>query len=161
MRRHRDIAASPLRSTISTVETIAALVRDTLSRSDRIDTQDADVAIQAARPALLALVAGGHTEKHGVVICAADLHLTINTVSGDGALALDENLDAVPGAGTAETWTMYLPTPAPVSSLVKKCAETHPRLSTESPPQDSKTDASQAAQSGLDRSALLRRGASS
>jgi hypothetical protein len=159
MQRHREIAAAPERSTSETVETISALIRDSLARSRHIDPADVDDALDAARPALLALVAGGHLEKQALVLAAASLHVSITTVSGDKALTLEENLDAVPGAASATEWTLYLPTPDPLGALVTSCAEKHPRLSTDEPPSADEQDqtAEQSAAAALDREALIRR----
>src|SRR4051794_12668187 len=107
MQRHRQIAAAPERSTSDTVATTSDLIRDTLSRAVKLDLDEVDDALAIARPALLALVAGGHLETHALVLVAASLHLSVTAVSGDRALTLEENLAAVPGAASATTWTLY------------------------------------------------------
>ena len=159
MQRHRQIAAAPERSTSETVETISELIRDSLARSEHIDLADVDGALGAARPALLALVAGGHLERNALVLVAAVLRLSITTVSGDKALTLEENLAAVPGAASATDWTLYLPTPDPLGALVTSCADAHPRLSTEEPPSADKQERAEkeTAAAALDLEALMRR----
>ena len=155
MQRRREIAAAPQRSASETVETIGDLVRDTLTASATLDGAEIDEALDTARPALLALVAGGHLDRNPVVLVAAQLHLSITTVSGDGALTLDENLTVVPGAATASTWTLYLPTTDPLAELVKTTAKKHERLSAEQPPEDA--PAAAASQASIDLEALARR----
>jgi hypothetical protein len=155
MQRHREIAAAPNRSASETVSVISDLVRDTLVASPKLDTTEIDEALSEARPALLALVAGGHLDRHAVVLVAAVLHLSVKTVSGDGALTLEENLAIVPGAATATKWTLYLPTPEPLDEMARATADRHPRLSAEEPPSD--TDEDTVSRASLDLEALARR----
>jgi hypothetical protein len=88
-------------------------------------------------------------------LVAASLHLSITTVSGDRALTLDENLALVPGAASATSWILYLPTPDPVGALVAGAAAKHDCLSTAAPPTDASKE--QQASSVLDLGALARR----
>ncbi len=155
MQRHREIAAAPERSASETVSTINDLVRDTLAASSSLDLDDVDSALDAARPALLALVAGGHLDRHSTVLVAASLHLSINTVSGDRALTLEENLATVPGGASATTWKLYLPTPDPLGETVKAVAKRHQCLSADEPPTEAPAD--EKAASMLDLDALARR----
>jgi hypothetical protein len=155
MQRRREIAAAPERSTSETVTTIDDLLRDALTASAEVNLDDIDSALDAARPALLALVAGGHLDRHSLVLVAAPLHLSVTTVSGDRALALDENLATVPGAAGASTWTLYLPTPDPLAATVAAVAKQHSRLSAEAPPDDATIEAKAA--SIIDLDALARR----
>lgn len=154
MQRRRQVAAAPERTTSETAETISELIRDSLARADKIDLADVDDALAKARPAFLALVAGGHLDTNPLVLVAAALHLSITTVSGDGALTLEENLAAVPGAASATEWTLYLPTPDPLGGMVKDVADSHPNLSVDEPPGDS---AAEEASAALDLDALARR----
>ena len=101
MQRRRQVAASPERTTSETAETISELIRDSLARADKIDLADVDEALATARPAFLALIAGGHLDAKPLVLVAGALHVSITTVSGDRALTLEENLAAVPGAASA------------------------------------------------------------
>lgn len=136
MQRRRQIAAAPARSASETVATVSDLIRETLTVSSDIDAGEIDDALDTARPALLALVSGAHTDRHALVLVAAVLHLSVTTLSGDSALTLDENLAIVPGAATAETWTLFLPAPDPLGDLVRATAAQHSRLSAEEPPSD-------------------------
>src|SRR4051812_33856486 len=131
MQRRREIAAAPERSASETVTTIDDLLRNTLMGSAEVELGDVDSALNAPRPALLALVAGGHLDRHSLVLVAASLHLSVTTVSGDRALVLDENLATVPGAAGATIWTLYLPTPDPLAATVTAVAKQHSRLSAE------------------------------
>jgi hypothetical protein len=159
MKRRREIAAAPERSTSETVAVISELIHDTLARSEKIDVAEVDEALDVARPALLALVAGGHLRHHPLILVAAELHLSITSVSGDKAPTLDENLDAVPGAASATEWTLYLPTPDPLGSVVERAAKGHARLSCETPPDDTDDRATgQSSAAALDLDALLKRG---
>ena len=155
MQRRRQIAAAPARAASETVPTISDLVRETLAASSSLSTSEINEALDIARPALLALVSGGHTDEHPLVLIAAVLHLSITTVSGDGALTLEENLTAVPGAASATSWTLYLPTPEPLGGLVRTTAKRHARLSADEPPETA--DAEKASASLVDFDALARR----
>jgi hypothetical protein len=157
MRRHRQVAAAPERMTSDAVAAIEDLIRDSLTRSDKLDAGTIDDALATAKPALLALTAGGHLDRDAVVVVAAQLHLSITTVTGDGALSLEENLVAVPGAASATEWTLYLPTPAPLGELVTTVAAKHPNLSVETPPADAESTSDRSAAT-VDLGAFARRG---
>ena len=51
------------------------------------------------------LVAGGHLDKHALVVVADPVYLNITTVSGIAATNLDEDLGPVPGGATSTEWT--------------------------------------------------------
>lgn len=142
MQRFRTISAAPARSASEAVTAVADLVSDALGPAAGVDSDDVRAGLDHARPALLALVAGGHLEDNGVVLVADALHLTINVVGGDKALSNEENLAVVPGGATATEWTVYLPTPEPIGSLVNSAADGHPNLSTSEPPADSQPKSS-------------------
>jgi hypothetical protein len=156
MQRRRQIAAAPHRTTSESVGAISDLIRDTLTRSDKLEETTIDDALATAKPALLALTAGGHLDDEPIVVVAGQMHLSITTVSGDGALTLEENLDAVPGAASASEWTLYLPTPAPLTEMVGAVAKKHPNLSSDEPPEDAKAPADRSA-AAVDLDALARR----
>lgn len=120
MQRRRDLAASPVRTAAETWTTLCDLVADTLDRSASIDRESVVTELDRATPAGVALVAGGHTDRLDVTLVAADLRLTVRTVSGaDAFRALDdENLNAVPGAATAENWALHLPRPEALAGLI-------------------------------------------
>jgi hypothetical protein len=156
MQRHRQVAAAPERTTSDAVATIEDLIRDSLTRSDKLDAGTIDDALATAKPALLALTAGGHLDRDALVVVGAQLHLSITTLTGDGALSLAENLAAVPGAASATEWMLYLPTPAPLGELVAAVAAKHPNLTVETPPVDAESTADRSAAT-VDLGALARR----
>jgi hypothetical protein len=155
MQRRREIAASPERTTSETVEAISDLIRESLARAEKLNLSDIDNALATARPALLALTAGGHLDTNTLVVVAAALHLSITTVSGDRALTFEENLAAVPGAASATEWTLFLPTPDPLAAMVTKVADSHPNLSVAEPPAENADE--KTASAALDLDALARR----
>jgi hypothetical protein len=155
MRRRRELAAAPQRTTGETWETLAGMVREALVCSASVDHAEVDAALAAARPAGLALIAAGHLDAHPLVLVGPPVHLSITTISGDGALGLQENL-TVPGGTSIEEWTLHLPTPDPVGALVRAAAATHERLSSDEPPAD--VEESTSAASVLDRGAFANRG---
>ena len=70
----------------------------------------------AAAPAGRMLIAGGHLDRHPLTLIAGLVHCEITTVSGTAALTAEENLNPVPGAAAAATFTIYLPSPEPLAS---------------------------------------------
>lgn len=156
MKRHRKIAAAPERTTSESATVISDLIRDTLTCSEKLDSATIDDALVTARPALLALTSGGHLDRDPLVVVAAQLQLSITTVTGDGALMLEENLDAVPGAASEEDWTLYLPPSPPLGALVESIASGHPNLSAEAPPKNVE-QSSHPNLAAVDLDALLRR----
>ena len=97
MQRHRDIAAAPRRPASATWQAITDLMADTLDRSPNITRREVENVLLTARIAGLPLVAGGHLDTHSITLIAGQVNCTIGTVSGTGALSLDENLGPIPG----------------------------------------------------------------
>jgi len=158
MQRHRQVAAAPHRKASETWEAIEKLVTSTLERSPRITGKDVAAALKAASPVGIMLVAGGHLDKHPVVVVADPVYLTISTVSGDAALSLDEDLGPVPGGTTVTEWTVYLPTPDPVGDAVRSAITGAAHLSADEPPGESTTKAARLSEgSVLDLDALANR----
>lgn len=151
MARHRDIAASPVRTAAEAWAIIRELIAITLDRSDEIDGDDVRRALDGAAPAGTALVAAGYTGTADITVVAAPLHLTIRTVSGTDAFKAeeDENLNAVPGAATAQDWMVYLPSPAGLAALVEDVAAGSAHLSADPPPSDA-SDAKSSATTTVD-----------
>lgn len=141
MARHRDVAASPVRTAADTWVVITELVAVTLDRSEDIDGDDVRRALAAAAPAGTALVAAGYTGSADITVVAGPLHLTIRTVTGADAFKAEaeENHNSVPGAATAKDWTVYLPSPAGLASLIEDVAAGSAHLSTDSPPAEAST----------------------
>lgn len=157
MQRHRLIAASPARTSADAWRTISELVADTLDRSPNVTRAEVDETMSGAARIGRMLVAGGHLEGAPVVLVAGELWLEIETVSGDGALTLEENLNPVPGGASASSWMVHLPTPQPLAHLVAQVADDDPHLSADEPSASSAI-AEEAALAGsvLDDDALRR-----
>lgn len=119
--RHRDIAGSPVRTATEIWNVISELIAVTLDRSDEIDADEVRRALDAGAPAGTALIAAGYACSADITVVADPLRLTIRTVSGTDAFRTeaDENLNPVPGAATAQGWTVYLPNPAGLGELIE------------------------------------------
>lgn len=133
MQRHREIAASPERTAGETWQVITELITATLERSSTISRAAVEATMAGAGGVGRMLIAGGHLEADPVVVVAGDLWLEITTVSGDVALTLEENLNPVPGAASAEAWTVHLPSDGPLAKFVKDVAKGDPHLSSDKP----------------------------
>ena len=134
MRRHRSIAAAPRRTAAAAWKAACTLVVDTLDRSGAIDRSDVLISLTALDQVGRMLVAAGHFEEHPVILRAGDIWLEISTESGDAALSLDENLNPVPGASDATSWTLHVPQVEPMAKLVRAAVSGDPNLSAEAPP---------------------------
>lgn len=156
MKRHRSIAAAPVRSPAQAWDTIAALIAVTLERSASLDPADVSEAMSAAAPAGLALIAGGHLDRERLTLVAGDVHCTITTVSGTPAFDVDENLNAIPGAASATGFTVHLPCPDPHGDLVRSVAGKSPHLSTDEPPAPAAEAAASKGHGIIDLAALER-----
>jgi hypothetical protein len=134
VQRRRTIASSPARSATATWATISTVVADTLDRSPVIPRAEVEDLFRMCAGVGRHLVAGGHLERHDIVVVATPVHLSIGTVSGTDAFGLDENLNPVPGGASAIDWTVYLPTPDPMEAAVRELASKLARLSADPPP---------------------------
>ena len=148
MDRRREIAASPIRTAHEAWTTITELITGTLERSPDIDGQRVRQTLDALTPAALALVAPGYLERQPLTLIAEPLCLTINTVSGDAAFRVfeDENLNPVPGAATAIDWTLHVPRPEGLATLIDNTVVGLTNVSTE---QASKTAKAEAGRSSM------------
>lgn len=134
MLRNRAIASAPVRSASAAWAIIAELVAATLDRSPAIERGDVEGVLAVAAGVGRQLIAGGHLQQHDLVLVAAPVHLAVSTVSGEAALALEENLNPVPGGAQASGWTLYLPCPEPLTAVVKALADSADHLSADRPP---------------------------
>lgn len=157
MQRHRQVAAAPERKASDTWEAIARLLGGTLERSPHISVSDVYTAMDKSSGVGRALIAGGHLEKHSIVLVADPIHLSINTVSGVAASNLDEDLGPVPGGATATDWMIHLPTPDPIGDTVRSAIKGVAHLSAEPPAESSTKSATSEAESVLNLDALARR----
>lgn len=159
MLRHKTIAGSPVRSTTTTWTTISTLVVNALDRSPMICRDAVEKVFETAAGLGRQLVAGGHLERHDLVVVAAPVHLAIRTTSGAAAINLDENLNPVPGGASATEWMVYLPTPDPLGQTVRELADRVAHLSAEPAPADIATSAAPTNGHGaaIDLAAVARR----
>lgn len=158
MQRHRQVAAAPQRRASETWDAIGQLIGATLDRSPHITASDVAATMEHASTVGRALVAAGHLDKHAVVVVADPIYLNITTVSGVAASTLDEDLGPVPGGATATDWTIYLPTPDPLSESVRAAVAGVSHLSAEEPPGESTSKAAASEQvSVLNLDALAQR----
>ena len=135
MERHRTFAGSPVRSAAEAWDVVSTLIAKTLERSPKIPTGSVVGELAALDGLGPALIAGGHLESDGLVLCDTDLHVTIRVVTSDAALAVRENLNPVPGGGSAtDAWMLYLPSPGPLDASVANAAKRSSHLSVEVPP---------------------------
>jgi hypothetical protein len=100
--------------------------------------------MSVAEPTGRMLVAGGHLDRHPLTLVAGLVHCQITTVSGTAALTAEENLNPVPGAAEARTFTIYLPNPDPLGAAVSAAVARHVRLSDATPPSERQAAANSA-----------------
>jgi hypothetical protein len=154
VQRHREIAASPQRTTADTWTTIRMLIADTLEQSSSIDRLEVDEALEPLEQVGRMLVAGGHLEQDPLTLVAAKMFLEIATVSGTRALTLEENLRPVAGTAGAADWTLYVPQVEPMAKLVRAAVKGCDHLSADAPA--AAVPASTASSRGVDFDAAAR-----
>lgn len=126
--RQRTIAAAPVRSPAETWTVIEQLLISTLAKASDLKSDEVAAELQALRSLGPMLVAGGHLERGAILLVAAAVELSINTVAGVAALDLEENLNAVPGAAEATTWAVYLPKAEPLGHWIANTINGHAHL---------------------------------
>ena len=135
MERHRTIAASPVRSAVQAWSVVVTLIATTLERSPNVAAGSVAGELAGLEGLGPALIAGGHLESDGLVLCDVGLHLTIRVVTADAALAVKENLNAVPGGGSATSaWVLHVPLPGALDKSVAGAAKRSSHLSVDAPP---------------------------
>lgn len=156
MERHRTIAASPVRSAAEAWNVVTTLIATTLERSPNVATGSVERELAALEGLGPALIAGGHLESDGLVLCDVGLHLTIRVVTADAALAVRENLKPVPGGGSATSaWVLHMPLPGALDNSVAGAAKRSSHLSVDAPPKTAPTTKTElAARSAIDLDAL-------
>jgi hypothetical protein len=150
MLRSRTILAAPIRSASTAWQVISNLVADTIAVSAVCTRDEAETAMKIAAPAGRMLIAGGHMDRMPLVLVAGAVYCEITTISGTAALHTKENLNVIPGAATAETFTVYLPAPDVLATVVTEAAAGHPRLSAGTPPEPDQSTAKVATLVDLD-----------
>jgi hypothetical protein len=154
MDRRRSIAAAPFRGSTQAWTVIEELITNTLTASPDISEADVRSALDIAAEVGRHLVSGSYLSKSALVLIAGSLRLEIHTVTGEEALASGDDATAVPGAAKASDWTLYLPTPEPLSNTVKASAQKNPHLSSDEPPDTAELVKS--AEPAIDRDAIRR-----
>ncbi|MBA5876545.1 MAG: hypothetical protein GDA66_18650 [Nitrospira sp. CR1.2] len=151
MNASRTIAGRPVRTGDAVARATVDLVVATLDPSPHLESEEVRAELELAIPTLSLLASGGHFERHGVVLAAADLRLTIAVPVGERALAATENDSAPRGAATATEWTLHLPAPDGLATLVERTAAACPHISTDAAPASSDTSVRSAAAVDLSR----------
>ena len=155
MERHRTIAASPVRSAAEAWEVVTALVADTLERSPAVPAGSVGIELAVLDGLGPALIAGGHLESQGLVVCDVGMHVTVTVVTADAALRVKENLNPVPGGASAtDGWTLYIPLPGALDASVEAAAKRSSHLSVEPPPKLAPAAKKHEAASAIDLDAL-------
>ena len=136
MKRHRTIAASPVRSAAEAWQVVTALIANTLERSPKVAAGSVGGELAVLDGLGPALIAGGHLESKGLVLCDVGLHVTIRVVTADGALGVDDNLKPVPGgAGATDGWMLHIPLPGALDASVVAAAKRSSHLTVDKPPE--------------------------
>ena len=135
MERRRIIAAAPVRSATDAWQIACSLITQTLERSPVILPENVTTALAPLNGLGPALIAGGHLESKGLVLCDIGLHVTVCIVTADAALNVVENLNPVPGGGQAtDKWILYVPLVNSLADSIAAAVKISPHLSIETPP---------------------------
>ena len=136
MKRHRTIAAAPVRSAAEAWNVVTTLIVDTIERSPEVAAGTVGRELAVLDGLGPALIAGGHLEADGLVLCDVGLHVTIRVVTADAALDVDENRNPVPGgAGATDGWMLHIPLPEALDASVVAAAKCSSHLTVEKPPE--------------------------
>lgn len=148
MKRTRKLAGAPQRTATAAWDVLTILISDTLVASPHITAADVATALAPLKGIGAALIAGGHLATTPLVLVSENLHLSITVATDDAALDVAENLNPVPGGGSATAdWTLYLPTPVPLASIVSTAAKQSVHLSVETAPDESQVESASASKS--------------
>lgn len=158
MNASRTIAGRPVRTGDAVAQAIVDLVVATLNPSPHLVSADVRGELEAAIPALSLLASGGHLAHDGVVLAASDLRLTIVVPVGERALSAQENDSAPRGAATANDWSVHLPTPDGLASLIEGTVAACPHVSSDDAPSSS-DDGTRSTAAAIDLSRLANRSA--
>ena len=135
MKWNRAIAAAPVRGAAEAWQVVATLIAETLERSPTVPAGSVPGELAALDGLGPALIAGGHLESKGLVLCDIGLHVTIQVVTADAALGVKENLNPVPGgAGATDGWMLHIPLPGALDTSVIAAAKRSSHLSVDAPP---------------------------
>lgn len=147
MKATRTVPGRPVNNSSSTTAKIIGLVAATLDRSPSLDADEVRAELDAAEAALGLLAVGGHLRRGELVLMTSGLRLRIDVPVGEDALAATEYTDTPRGAATADDWTLHLPVPDTLASVVKAASKSCPHVSiepapTEAPPRKDRDQAS-------------------
>ena len=162
MERHRTIAAAPVRSASDAWQVLSSLIAQTLERSPAIPSGSVASELAPLNGLGPALIAGGHLESKGLVLCDVGLHLTVTVVTADAALSVQENLNPVPGGGRATNgWILYVPSVGALAVSIAAAVKKSSHLSADTPPASAPTAKSPGRTEGslIDLEALRKMGA--
>lgn len=135
MKRHRTVAASPVRSATEAWNVVAKLITDTLERSPELDIGNLARELALLDGVIPAFIAAGHLEQNGLVLCDIGLHLTIYVATADSALEVDENLNPVPGGTNATNgWSLHIPKPGAADAHIVAVTRKSTHFSVDQPP---------------------------
>jgi hypothetical protein len=119
MERTRFIAAAPIRSASEAWDIVCQLLTSTLERSSSVTSGSVATELQRLKGLGPALIAGGHLEKKGLLLTDENLDVSIQILTGDAALDIEENLNPIPGGASATSgWKIYLQEPGPLSAAL-------------------------------------------
>ena len=135
MHRQRTIAAAPIRSAHVAWQVVVGLLSRTLELSPDVPAGSVARGLEPLKGLGPALIAGGHLESKGLVLVDIGMHLTIFVKTADAALAVEENLNAVPGgADSTDGWTLHLPRAGALDPSIAVAADQSRHLSVDQPP---------------------------
>ena len=135
MQRQRTIAAAPIRSAHAAWQVVVGLLSRTLELSPDVPAGSVAQGLEPLQGIGPALIAGGHLESKGLVLIDVGMHLTIFVKTADAALAVEENLNAVPGgADSTEGWMLHMPRVGALDSSIEAAAGRSRHLSVDQPP---------------------------
>ncbi|MFS8098406.1 hypothetical protein LFM09_14830 [Lentzea alba] len=121
------------------------MISDTLVVSPHITADDVATALAPLKGIGAALVAGGHLATTPLVLVSENLHLSITVATDDAALDVEENLNPVPGGGSATSdWMLYVPVPPPLASVLATAAKQSAHLSVEPAPDERQVESASA-----------------
>lgn len=132
----RTVPGRPVSGIDATASTICDLISGTLATSPHLDSTRIDVELSSARDTLGLLAAGGHLRCGELVLVAAGLRMRIDVPVGDDALGATAHTEPPRGAATADDWTLHVPSPPSLSSIVDDVTARCPHLSSDPAPDE-------------------------
>jgi hypothetical protein len=132
--RHRTIAAAPERSASEAAHLAVEMITQTLASATAIGSVEVERELDAIEGLLRVLVAGEHLQHQPLTLVADPLRVEISVVAGDRALGLSEKLGKVPGAATAESWSVHLPRPEILATRIENTIDSLDHVTTDRPP---------------------------